>query len=152
MDPEDGDMLRIMVSQPLGRRRSRLLFYIILIFVLITTVSWLRTTTTTYVSVTNIRSFEPYPSHPLCLPMSIPNRILFVQIGTVTWKRHSEVIIERLRSIFTCGNCDVQPLSHKLHKMWQGLGSEKITTERYGSTKKPFLFDTLTSVFEAHMV
>ncbi len=49
-----------MVSQPLGRRRSRLLFYIILIFVLITTVSWLRTTTT-YVSVTNICSFEPYP-------------------------------------------------------------------------------------------
>ncbi len=68
-------LLRIMVSQPLGRRRSRLLFYIILIFILITAVSWLRTTTT-YVSVTNIRSFEPYPSRPLCLPTSIPNKTL----------------------------------------------------------------------------
>ncbi len=46
-------MLRIVVSQPLGRRLRRLLFYIILIFVSITTASWLRTTTT-YVSVTNI--------------------------------------------------------------------------------------------------
>ncbi len=43
-------MLRIMVSQPLGRRCSRLLFYIILIFVSITTISWLRTPIT-YVSV-----------------------------------------------------------------------------------------------------
>ncbi len=53
-------LLRIMVSQPLGQRRSCLLFYIILVFILITTVSWLHTTTT-YVSVTNIRLFKPYP-------------------------------------------------------------------------------------------
>ncbi|KAK0213960.1 hypothetical protein IW262DRAFT_1466518 [Armillaria fumosa] len=38
----------------------RLLFYFILIFVPIATASWLRTTTTTYLS-TDIRSFEPYP-------------------------------------------------------------------------------------------
>ncbi len=67
-------MLRIWFHSHLGRRACRLLFYIILIFVSITTVSWLRTTTT-YVSVTNIRSFEPYPSRPLCLPTSIPNRL-----------------------------------------------------------------------------
>ncbi|PBK89049.1 hypothetical protein ARMGADRAFT_350323 [Armillaria gallica] len=55
-----------MVSQPLGRRRSRLSFYIILIFVSITTVSWLRTTTTyvsvreyTFVRVISVTSFVP---------------------------------------------------------------------------------------------
>ncbi|PBK62882.1 hypothetical protein ARMSODRAFT_556541 [Armillaria solidipes] len=43
-------LLRIVVSQPLGRQLCRLLFYLILIFVPITIDSWLRTTTT-YVSV-----------------------------------------------------------------------------------------------------
>ncbi len=67
-------VLRIWFHSHLGRRPCRLLFYIIMVFVSITTVSWLRTTTT-YVSVTNIRSFEPYPSRPLCLPTSIPNTV-----------------------------------------------------------------------------
>ncbi len=46
-------LLRIVVSQPLGWQLHCLLFYIILIFVLITTASWL-CTITIYVSVMNI--------------------------------------------------------------------------------------------------
>ncbi len=55
-----------MVSQPLGRRLRRFLFYRILIFVLIITASWLRTTTTyvsvyeyTFVRAISVTSFVP---------------------------------------------------------------------------------------------
>ncbi|PBK75118.1 hypothetical protein ARMSODRAFT_506807 [Armillaria solidipes] len=65
-------LLRMMVSQPPGHRLRRSLFYFILIFVPIITVTWLRTTTPAYL-YRNIPSFEPQPPRSFPLPTSIPN-------------------------------------------------------------------------------
>ncbi len=92
-------LLRIMVSQPLGQRCSCLLFYIILIFILITTISWLCTTTTyvsvhqyMYVQAMSIMSFVPADvysqhtsaSHPTSIDLPDPAHMAIVWTSPVT--------------------------------------------------------------------
>ncbi len=89
-------VLRIVVSQPLGRRLRPLLFYIILIFVSITTASRLRTTTI-YVSVKNIRS--SHIRHVLCacrhLFPTMRTTIISQSKGLVKQGQHMRLHIRR---------------------------------------------------------
>ena len=72
---DHSSMLRILVSQP-----TALLSFVLLYFdfrIDHYRFSGFVPPPPTYLS-TNIRSFEPSPSRPLCLPTSIPNKVLIL--------------------------------------------------------------------------